>query len=393
MEDKSKMDDYDGDDEGKTSSGTEEEDKERLHSQVFPNGSNSKDSIRKLLSQTSPGGSEECSKDPIDHVQSQPSLRLTTNGDQRELAHKNEGSMTSGLLLSTTDSKKLARTNKKAKSFQFDDDVTKIEQVDEVTGQGIKAHAQSLNARRSRPYLAILKSNPTPKREEDKPQYQRRVRKMSTSMTTLIGPIHSPPSRLTRRSSCGTGPAGFTGSLKSYRQHSANSSHSPSPSPLRRRNDLDPLTLRRLYRLHRNGISDGTTTGSKLNLPLSRPASIRSNRSANSSLKGRPTGPNRLSSSYYRSCRSNSFGFSLDFKNGVPLKDLPPRERRHRKVAYAVIICSSLLLLLAVLCIVISLHFSALGNKSGQEGHLNGTGESFIPSDRGNLRISTQIMS
>jgi uncharacterized membrane protein len=54
----------------------------------------------------------------------------------------------------------------------------------------------------------------------------------------------------------------------------------------------------------------------------------------------------------------------MDTKSSVPLRDLPPKERRHRKVAYAVIIVSSLLLMLALLCLIISLHFSSIAGRA-----------------------------
>ncbi|CAG7734398.1 unnamed protein product [Allacma fusca] len=50
-------------------------------------------------------------------------------------------------------------------------------------------------------------------------------------------------------------------------------------------------------------------------------------------------------------CSSRAFGTA-----SMSLKDLPSKERRHRKVAVAVIIFSSFLLISAVLCIIISLH-------------------------------------
>jgi len=72
-----------------------------------------------------------------------------------------------------------------------------------------------------------------------------------------------------------------------------------------------------------------------------------------------------------RGSRNNSV---FSFAEGPPLKDLPPKEQRHRKAAWAVVLGSTTLFLLALACVMISLHGYT---KIEQKGHRKGFDRPF----------------
>jgi len=400
---KSKMDDYDGDDEeeGRSGSGTEEEDKGRCTPATSTNpapppethpegndfdGESQEETIRKLLHKTLPGSS----KGAIDHVPAHQDPPSNPNVANSSLPLKPSpgisrvGAVSSSGAGAGENGHRPRMTGAHARPHSAD-------QAKSSRGEEVKETKLSLSARRHPAPLSVLVKSHSVSVTEDRKDSRyptRHVRKLSSSMSRLLITSQSSPN-VSRRASCGTPhqekhPGSTGGSFKlphpgqHYYSSGGHCSLSPSPSPQGRRHDVDPLTRRRLYLLHRNdpgsagsSIRSERTGASKLNLPASRPSSAKS--TPHSSLKERqyrPLARGPVNHSFYRDCRSNSFAFSMDVKNSGPLKDLPPREQRHRKVGYAIIIISSVLLSLAVLCIVISLHFSSLGNK-GTAGKSN----------------------